>query len=561
MEKQQESIHGCDQAAPPRRCREMPPPAKQNIKGGRALASSDRNDQPKDLHLYRLASVGQIAAGIAHEVRNPLTAVKGFLQLLSKERPHRYLDVAQTELENAIAILQNLLSVSKPDTEYEPMQRISLCVELEGVLGLFQNHSFRIQFVKDFRNAECEIYGKKNQLKKALFNLVKNAVEAIPDTGTITCRHYAEDGRVCVVLSDTGVGIPKEKLDLIGTPFFSTKDEGTGMGLAQVFSAIYQHGGNIEVSSEVGRGTAFTLRFPLDLTGEQGVMRLDLLHEKGIDLKRFLALNRRKFEDLLLQEASNAAHSIREADPQGEAGLLAGSRKLLELVAEPRTAELIELAGAEGERWAGRPPHLLAASLEWLQAFRKVLGDFICNYDRLRGDGGSREHYYCLERQMNGALDVYLRHFILGYNRRKETEARAALEAAGNLEPQRPADDLPVPPIPLSQALAVLPLAGTVDVRRAQAIQSRVFEWIGRLGVRKLIFDLSGAQFPTEEAIGRLFQVVAGIRFIGCVPIVAGVGPELADRMVNAGIRLDEAVVLAATVRQAVEELGLFARE
>jgi len=84
-----------------------------------------------------LASVGQIAAGIAHEVRNPLTAVKGFLQLLQEQSPHNYLDIAQEELDNAISTLQNLLNVSKADSEDEQPVRIRLCTELESLLGLF----------------------------------------------------------------------------------------------------------------------------------------------------------------------------------------------------------------------------------------------------------------------------------------------------------------------------------------------------------------------------------------------------------------------------------------
>ncbi|GIQ64618.1 hypothetical protein PACILC2_31860 [Paenibacillus cisolokensis] len=127
------------------------------------------NDAPDkwDDHRSRLASVGQIAAGIAHEVRNPLTAVKGFLQLLQKQSPHSYIEIAQQELDNAIATLQNLLHVSREDLEDEPMTKLSLCAELESILNLFQDQLYRVTIEKHFEHEEAEIVGRRNQLKKA----------------------------------------------------------------------------------------------------------------------------------------------------------------------------------------------------------------------------------------------------------------------------------------------------------------------------------------------------------------------------------------------------------
>jgi signal transduction histidine kinase len=113
-----------------------------------------------DHTLSRLASIGQIAAGIAHEVRNPLTAVKGFLQLLQEEFSHRYLDIACSELDQAISTLQDLLQVSKPDLEDESYIAINLCSELESLLYLFQDQIYRVQIVRNFRNSDEIIYGK-----------------------------------------------------------------------------------------------------------------------------------------------------------------------------------------------------------------------------------------------------------------------------------------------------------------------------------------------------------------------------------------------------------------
>lgn len=119
-----------------------------------------------DVHLSQLASVGQIAAGIAHEVKNPLTAVKGFLQLLKERNEEKYIDIAQTELENALSILQNLLQVSKPDLDEETFVSVDLTVELEMLTQLFQDQFYRVTLVKNFEYPGSYIYGKKNQLKK-----------------------------------------------------------------------------------------------------------------------------------------------------------------------------------------------------------------------------------------------------------------------------------------------------------------------------------------------------------------------------------------------------------
>lgn len=120
-------------------------------------------DSVFDTHLSQLASVGQIAAGIAHEVRNPLTAVKGFLQLLQKEEKHQYIDIAQSELDNALKTLNNLLQVSKPDLENEEYQTIYLAVELESILNLFQDKLYNITITTDFKNTDSAVIGKKNR--------------------------------------------------------------------------------------------------------------------------------------------------------------------------------------------------------------------------------------------------------------------------------------------------------------------------------------------------------------------------------------------------------------
>ncbi|WP_245629917.1 ATP-binding protein [Domibacillus robiginosus] len=211
----------------------------------------------------KLASVGQIAAGIVHEVKNPLTAVKGFLQLLKESHSHPYLQTMENELDKALMTLQNLLQVSKPDLQDEPLIPIDLCKELESLMLLFQDKLYNVEVEMDLRNPGSRILGKKNLYLKAFFNLIKNALEAIHEKGKIKISHYCDSQWVYIKVADTGVGVPEEKLSMLGTPFFSSKSDGTGLGLTQVYTTIQEHGGHISVESRLGEGTTFCIRLPI----------------------------------------------------------------------------------------------------------------------------------------------------------------------------------------------------------------------------------------------------------------------------------------------------------
>ena len=209
-----------------------------------------------------LSSIGEMAAGIAHEVRNPLTAVKGFLQLMDTTYKEEYSQIAQSELDRAIHILNDLMSVSKPEFIQEKQTTFNLNAEIESILLLFQNQLYSINVIKHFEHENSSIVGRKDQIKKALFNIIKNAIEAMPDSGTLAIEQTEDFHRIQVSISDTGIGIPKDKLRLLGTPFFTLKQDGKGMGLAQVFNTIQSNNGKISVTSEEGHGTSFLLTFP-----------------------------------------------------------------------------------------------------------------------------------------------------------------------------------------------------------------------------------------------------------------------------------------------------------
>ncbi|MFP7296816.1 two-component system sensor histidine kinase NtrB [Neobacillus niacini] len=212
----------------------------------------------------KLISLGQLAAGIVHEVKNPLTSVKGFLQLLKESQDHPYLVTMESELDKAFETLQNLLQVSKPDLQSETPILIDLCKELNSILLLFQERLYSIEVTMDLRDSNVRFYGKKNLLLKSFFNLIKNAIEAITYSGKLKIEHYYHSGWIHIMVSDNGHGIPEDKLMLLGTPFYSSKPDGTGLGLTQVYTTIHEHGGTISVQSEIGKGTTFHIQLPVD---------------------------------------------------------------------------------------------------------------------------------------------------------------------------------------------------------------------------------------------------------------------------------------------------------
>lgn len=496
----------------------------------------------KDTHLSHLASVGQIAAGIAHEVKNPLTAVKGFLQLLKERSDRKYIEIAESELENALDILQNLLHVSKPDLEDEQYVSIDLAVELESLTQLFQDQFYRVSVHTNLQDPGSYILGKRNQLKKVFFNLLKNAFEAIPDKGSIQIEHWTTEDEVIVSIQDSGVGIPQEKLNMLGTPFYTTKVNGTGMGLTLVFSVIYQHNGAIEVQSEENVGTKFTITFP---KGTKNIQLKEVVHlelEATSNLKEFFILNREAFEQRLLLEAVNVRDKIDEILAIGNINLLDNAHKLVLFIIDGKEYEVTAFAKQEGVTWA-KHSLTLAFKLEWIQAVRRVMWDFLYNYDRLNNQIDSREHYYSLEKNINQLMDQFLNQLFISYSQFKDDLIRAQREMV---------EDLSVPIIPLTRTTSILPLIGKIDEFRANTIEDKVISQIGNERIETLIIDLSGVMVMDPDVVRQLINVFDGINMMGCQPIVTGLRPEIVKLMIRSGLSFEQKAVTKGTLQQAL---------
>ncbi|MBJ7985273.1 ATP-binding protein [Bacillus cereus] len=213
-----------------------------------------------------LNAVGQLAAGVAHKVRNPLTVIKGFMQLLQQEvgKDKDYLSLILSEISSIEKVIQEFLSIAKPNVAvFEPK---NFCTILDNVVDLISTQAImkniRIVLNMDIENLLiecCEI-----QLKQVFYSILQNSIEAIKNGQEIIInvkKHNSTEVKICIL--DKGVGIPSERIKRLGEPFYSTKEKGTGVGLMMSYRIIESHGGKISIKSQVGKGTTVTLFFPI----------------------------------------------------------------------------------------------------------------------------------------------------------------------------------------------------------------------------------------------------------------------------------------------------------
>lgn len=222
----------------------------------------------------KLSAVGQLAAGVAHEIRNPLTALKGFLQLQRHNfnQSDEHLSIMLAELERIDQIVSELLVLSKPQTvQFSPVDLFRL---LEQVIMLINTQAImnNVEIViTEFDSKIPTMMGEENQLKQLLINLLKNAIEAMPNGGTIDIRcRMIRERSVLIRITDQGCGIPEEQLQKISEPFFSTKEKGTGLGLVVSQRIVENHRGRLTITSQPGQGTRVDIVLPVQIPSSAG---------------------------------------------------------------------------------------------------------------------------------------------------------------------------------------------------------------------------------------------------------------------------------------------------
>jgi len=222
------------------------------------------------LQTEKLSALGRMAAGIAHEINNPLAGILLFSSNLFKKVPDEGplkegLGIIMRETQRCKFIIQELLEFARDKEPRKSPANITTIIQKS--LNILENE-FRLRHIrieKDFAPGLPDSCIDANQLEQVFVNLLLNAAQAIDDNGTITIRSHTNSARreIVVDVIDTGCGIPPEHLSQIFEPFFSTKKNGSGLGLAVSFGIIKNHQGRLEVSSRPGRGSHFTVRLPL----------------------------------------------------------------------------------------------------------------------------------------------------------------------------------------------------------------------------------------------------------------------------------------------------------
>jgi signal transduction histidine kinase len=209
----------------------------------------------------RLASLGTVAAGVAHEIRNPLGMIqiktdKLAVDQINEETLKEFKASVTSNIERSTNIIRNMLDLAKSkDKKHE---NVDLNRIIESALQFFPLSG--IKLVKEL-SPISNIIGDAEELKQVFVNLIDNAVKAMPGGGSLKLVSRQEENKIIIDVSDTGVGIPKEDFERIFDPFYSTRHEGTGLGLSITYRIIREHGGNIKVESKVGEGSTFQLQF------------------------------------------------------------------------------------------------------------------------------------------------------------------------------------------------------------------------------------------------------------------------------------------------------------
>jgi PAS domain S-box-containing protein len=214
----------------------------------------------------KLSVVGELSASVAHEIRNPLTSLKGFVQLLQKEDDHHsfYYQIMLDELNRINQIVGELLLLAKPEVlEFTKADLEIILLDVISLLNIEANlYNLRLEY--HFEEAENTIECEPNQLKQLFINVIKNAIEASSAGSTISISmEKSKNGHVNITVKDQGHGISPERLEKIGEPFYSSKEKGTGLGLTVSFKIVQSHNGIIHFKSQKGIGTTVFIKLPL----------------------------------------------------------------------------------------------------------------------------------------------------------------------------------------------------------------------------------------------------------------------------------------------------------
>ncbi|WP_232454572.1 ATP-binding protein [Domibacillus aminovorans] len=218
----------------------------------------------------KLEIVSHLAASMSHEVRNPLTTARGFMQLLSEDASmqngKQYLEIAIQEIDRATEVINHYLTFAKPAPV--TVEKVDVLEEIQSTIQIItplsNMNAVQINFTFN-KQDDYFILGERSKLQQGLINILKNGIEAMPNGGTLQLNLLSNDSNVQIDIQDTGIGMTPQQLNRLGEPYFSTKghEKGTGLGMMVAFSIVKGMNGQIRVTSEVDKGTCFSIQFPV----------------------------------------------------------------------------------------------------------------------------------------------------------------------------------------------------------------------------------------------------------------------------------------------------------
>jgi len=236
-----------------------------------ADVSTERVQTEDRVESERIDSIMNLAAGVAHEIGNPLNAIGIHLQLLRRRladlgsagaKVNESIDIVESEVRRLDGIVRNFLGAVRPAVP--DLADTQLLEVVAGALALLKDQmaELGVRAVVEVADELPLVLADHGQVKQALFNVIKNALEAMDRGGQITVRARSDDEWVVLEVADTGVGISAEKLTRVFDAYYTTKADGNGLGLLIVLRILRAHGGRVDVASAPGKGTTVTLRFP-----------------------------------------------------------------------------------------------------------------------------------------------------------------------------------------------------------------------------------------------------------------------------------------------------------
>lgn len=272
----------------------------------------------------------------------------------------------------------------------------------------------------------------------------------------------------------------------------------------------------------------------------------DLIMEIMFDTDKFMKYtetNKQSFENSLLSQAANVKDKIQDILRVGNIDLINNAHKLVQFVVDGKDEELQSFAKHEGIVWATHEM-TLSFKLEWVQAIRRTLWEFLQNYNKLTNNAVI-DDFFSLEKQINSQIDQFLNVFFINYSKYKDSLIMAQRQLVENLS---------VPIIPITPTICILPLIGSVDTIRTNIIEEKILMEVGKLHIQTLIIDLSGIAEMENEVIDHLLKIIAGTSMMGCHTVITGLRAEVVRKMIRLGITFDTNTKTLGTLQQALNE-------